>query len=86
MAINAEIAGKILERMRARYRQEYPHQRLILCFDRRADAKLAYVVFAVDRNSPWFDLLPDEQVADIEDATVRRQLREIVDAHELKAA
>lgn len=62
-----EVQAKILARLREKYRGRYPHERLILLVDRRAGARYASHVVVVDRDSPWYDLYPPEQIGELVD-------------------
>lgn len=66
---------KILARIRERYRGQFPHERLIIAFDRRAGAVMQYAVIAVDRASAWYDVLPAEQLVEIRDLDHERALQ-----------
>jgi hypothetical protein len=67
MALSDELRERTLARLRERYRGRFPHERLILLVDRRSDSIFASHVVAVDRTSAWYDFLPAEQLAEIDD-------------------
>lgn len=62
-----EVVEKILARVREKYRARYPHERLILIVDRRAESPFVSHVVVVGRESPWYDLYPPEQIGEIVD-------------------
>lgn len=61
-----------LQAMRKRLRAAHPTERLILVVDQRPVSPLATVVIAVPANSPWFDLLPEEQIVELKPDERRR--------------
>lgn len=67
MAISERLTEKTLARLREKYRGRFPHERLILCVDRREGSPFSSHVLAVDRTSAWYDFLPPEQIVEIDD-------------------
>jgi hypothetical protein len=66
MAISDRARGKTLERLREKYRAAFPHERLILCVDRR-EASPRLACRRHRPSSAWYELLPPEQIAEIFD-------------------
>jgi hypothetical protein len=54
----------LFERARARW----PGCKFILAFDRRATSKLKRLLIAIEASSPWYELLPDEQMTELHDS------------------
>jgi hypothetical protein len=67
-----DMIAQALERLRQRYRAQLPHERLIALVDRRHNSPISFVLVAVDRSSAWYDLLPAEQLVELQDAPDER--------------